>query len=163
MNRIIFLLILLSFPPHILAQTSDTVRKNEFERKKNYRLTELNSTSTARDSGFSVYGSDYRRIPGELAFDSAYAPSRHFIVPALETVMLNVGVWSLSRYVNPMPWARISINSVKENFKNMWVWDADMFETNQFMHPYHGSTYFNFARSSGLNFWQSAQIGRAHV
>lgn len=156
MNRIIFLLILLSFTPLILAQTSDTVSKNKSERKKNYRLTELNSISAARDSGYSVYGSDYRRIPGELAFDSAYAPSRHFIVPALETVLLNVGVWSLSRYVNPMPWARISINSVKENFKNMWVWDADMFETNQFMHPYHGSTYFNFARSSGLNFWQSA-------
>ena len=35
------------------------------------------------------------------------------------------------------------------------VWDNDAMGTNMFMHPYHGSLYFNSARSNGYNFWQS--------
>lgn len=35
------------------------------------------------------------------------------------------------------------------------MWDNDQFSTNQFAHPYHGSLYFNSARTHGLNFWES--------
>ncbi len=92
----------------------------------------------------------------QLKFDSSYVPKKNFLIPVAEIIVLNFGVWSMSRYISPQPWAVISTNSIKENFKYMWVWDSDNFATNQFMHPYHGNTYFNFARSSGLNFWQSA-------
>ena len=89
-------------------------------------------------------------------FDSTFKAKKNYLLPIGEIIVLNIGVWSISRYLNPQPWARISINSIKENFKKMWVWDSDHFETNQFLHPYHGSTYFNFARSNGLSFWESA-------
>jgi hypothetical protein len=36
-----------------------------------------------------------------------------------------------------------------------WVVDTDAFNVNQFMHPYQGSMYHGFARSAGLNYWES--------
>ncbi|MCR4302395.1 MAG: DUF3943 domain-containing protein, partial [Sulfuricaulis sp.] len=36
-----------------------------------------------------------------------------------------------------------------------WVVDTDPFAVNQFMHPYQGSIYFGFARSTGLGYWES--------
>ena len=37
-----------------------------------------------------------------------------------------------------------------------WGSDQDNFSTNQFKHPYQGSMYYGFARSSGLSFWESS-------
>lgn len=53
-------------------------------------------------------------------------------------------------------WAYINGHTIKSNFKKGPVWDTDQFTTNLFSHPYHGSLYFNAARSNGMNFWQSA-------
>ena len=36
-----------------------------------------------------------------------------------------------------------------------WVVDNDPFDINQFMHPYQGAMYHGFARSAGLNYWES--------
>ncbi len=36
-----------------------------------------------------------------------------------------------------------------------WQYDKDAFDVNQLEHPYHGSVYHGFARSAGLNFWES--------
>ena len=44
---------------------------------------------------------------------------------------------------------------MKENLRTGFKWDNDGFLMNQFMHPYHGSQYFNAARSNGLSFWES--------
>ena len=35
------------------------------------------------------------------------------------------------------------------------MFDNDPFSTNQFLHPYQGSMYYGFARSAGLNYWES--------
>jgi hypothetical protein len=97
----------------------------------------------------------------KLKFDSSYVPKKNFLIPIGEVIGLNIFVWSLSRYVVPAPWARISINSVKENWKHQWVWDSDHFRTNQLGHPYHGNLHFNSARSNGLSFWESAPYALA--
>lgn len=74
---------------------------------------------------------------------------------ALEVFSLNMGVWFFDRYVVNEDFARINWGTIKNNFKTGPVWDTDKFSTNLFAHPYHGSLYFNAARSNGLNFWQS--------
>ena len=51
--------------------------------------------------------------------------------------------------------AKISIQTVSNNFKDAFVWDNDNFNTNLFAHPYHGNLYYNSARANGLNYWQS--------
>jgi hypothetical protein len=36
-----------------------------------------------------------------------------------------------------------------------WTLDNDPFSMNMIMHPYMGSFNYGFARSAGLNFWES--------
>ena len=40
-------------------------------------------------------------------------------------------------------------------FHGHWGIDQDSFAMNQFGHPYQGSVYHGFARSAGLNYWES--------
>ena len=73
-----------------------------------------------------------------------------------QTLGINTGIWTFDRYVLQEDFAKISINSIKENIKTGFVWDNDQFSTNLFAHPYHGNLYFNTARSNGMTFWESA-------
>lgn len=81
---------------------------------------------------------------------------RRPITAAAEVIGINVGVWSLNRYVAEAPFAYIGFNTIKRNFRTGFVWDNDKFSTNMFMHPYHGGLYFNAARTNGLSFGWSA-------
>ncbi|MDP4239528.1 MAG: DUF3943 domain-containing protein [Bacteroidota bacterium] len=67
----------------------------------------------------------------------------------------NLAVWTNDRLIEGGAYARINLNTIKFNFKTGFVGDNDWFVTNLLAHPYHGSTYFNAARSNGMNFWQS--------
>ena len=77
----------------------------------------------------------------------------------LEAILLstgiNIGVWGFDRYIKKSDYAYITLNTMKENIKKGFVWDNDQMKTNSFMHPYHGSFYFNAARVNGFNFLQS--------
>lgn len=74
---------------------------------------------------------------------------------AVQTVGINMGVWAFDRFLLNEDFAKINGRSIKRNLTNLPVWDTDKFSTNLFAHPYHGSLYFNSARSNGLSFWQS--------
>lgn len=72
-----------------------------------------------------------------------------------EIVGLNLGVWGFDRFIMNEDFASINYHTIKKNLQTLPVWDTDMFSTNLFAHPYHGSLYFNAARSNGMSFWQS--------
>jgi hypothetical protein len=74
---------------------------------------------------------------------------------ALETVGINLSVWAVDRYALKKDFAYISWTTIKNNFKKGLVFCADPFSTSFLGHPYHGSAYFNTARSLGLTFWES--------
>ncbi|MDH4270338.1 MAG: DUF3943 domain-containing protein [Candidatus Aminicenantes bacterium] len=78
--------------------------------------------------------------------------------PASEVVSLNLGVWSISHYLLHDPWSDISPETIQRNFKTGLVWDKDGLLMNCLAHPFHGSTYFNIARASGLSFWESVPL-----
>lgn len=65
---------------------------------------------------------------------------------------INMGVWAFDRYIRKADFAYINGRTIKDNLKHGFVWDNDAMGTNMFMHPYHGSLYFNSARSNGYNF-----------
>lgn len=111
----------------------------------------------------SFFGAETKKsmLSKNIQFDSSFRAKKNYWLPLVEVFALNIGVWSISRYIVPQPWAKISIETVKENFNHAFVFDSDHFTTNQLMHPYHGNTYFNFARSSGLSFWESAPYSMA--
>ncbi|MCD8738977.1 DUF3943 domain-containing protein [Mucilaginibacter roseus] len=65
--------------------------------------------------------------------------------------------FSYSKFISKAPYANVTWSSIKHNIKpGSWTWDKDIFKTNQFGHPYHGSLYFNAFRSNGYTFGQSA-------
>jgi len=71
---------------------------------------------------------------------------------------LNLLIWTFDRHIREggeNPAFRIGFNSWKENLEAGFEWDDNNFATNQFSHPYHGSLYFNAARSNGYSFWES--------
>ncbi len=83
-----------------------------------------------------------------------YKPNKGYRAAGL-AFSLNMGVWAFDRYVREADFAYISMRSVKDNLKEGFVFDNDGLGTNMFMHPYHGSLYFNGARANGYTYWQS--------
>lgn len=71
------------------------------------------------------------------------------------TLTANMVVWSFDRFVKNEEWSRINWRTIRENLRSGFHWDSNHFVTNFFSHPYHGSAYFNSARSNGLSFWES--------
>lgn len=83
-----------------------------------------------------------------------FQPKRPWLA-AGEVFGLNMAVWAFDRFIMQEDFAKINGHTIKRNFKTGPVWDTDKFSTNLVSHPYHGSLYFNAARSNGMNFWQS--------
>jgi hypothetical protein len=100
--------------------------------------------------------------PEALNGDRAPAASRPqacrhtFLLPAIEVVsfvvLLNLADRALGK-----EYAEVS--GLHDFWRHLWhgpwIFDRDPLFANVFAHPYNGSLYFNFARSSGLSFWWS--------
>jgi hypothetical protein len=87
------------------------------------------------------------------------APERSWVLPTVETLVLNMGIWGVARLSvgthNP-DWAIRWPDAILVNPFRPWGLDPDDFDTDQFLHPYHGALFFTAARSSGLGFWESS-------
>lgn len=139
--------------------------------KKNINIAELNILQTTLFLFLFTIHSEaqtfsHDNLPSGLADsnfnfvnDSLYENQqfeKNYWLPAVEIVGLNFSVWAYSRYLTSQGWSAISWESIKNNFNSGFVWDVDGYLMNQFWHPYHGSNYYNIARSNGLGFWESA-------
>jgi hypothetical protein len=83
-------------------------------------------------------------------------PPKRFWASAGELMAAQAVPWAFTRFVRDGEWARISPRTWVDNLKFPWQWDNNKFNNNQFAHPYHGSLYYNAARTNGYNFWESA-------
>jgi hypothetical protein len=64
-------------------------------------------------------------------------------LPAVgNTLLSNSILYMFNRYVGKFEFAMVSAESVWYNLQSTWVWDQDVFITNQFGHPYQGATYY---------------------
>lgn len=89
------------------------------------------------------------------SIDIQYYSKRNGWIPAAKIFTLNMGIWAFDRYIQKAEFAYINIHTIKKNLGHRFVWDNDQMGTNMFLHPYHGSLYYNSARSNGFNYWQS--------
>ncbi len=80
---------------------------------------------------------------------------KSYLVPALDIAGFIFLLNQYDRYVIDDEVYHSNFSSFKENLTGKWVIDSDPFSINQFMHPYAGSMYFGFARSAGLDYWES--------
>ncbi len=82
---------------------------------------------------------------------------KSYVIPALEVpgflVLLNL----TDRVIYPHEEDyRSTLSTTWDHLrKQNWRFDDDPFNVNQFGHPYQGATMYGFARSAGLNFWES--------
>ncbi|NKB88846.1 MAG: DUF3943 domain-containing protein [Acidobacteria bacterium] len=84
-----------------------------------------------------------------------------FLVAAGEVLLLEAIPWFFNRHVADDETAVISLDTWGRNIREGFEWDNNDFKTNMFMHPFHGSVYFNAARSNGYNYWESAAFSWA--
>ena len=100
-------------------------------------------------TGWAQTGSD---APAET--DAAPIRSNHFVpffdIPTFDFLLNRYGYRFIDRGTYD-----VNTSSIRRNLSSPWVLDNDPFSINQFMHPYQGSMYHGFARSAGLNFWES--------
>jgi len=83
-------------------------------------------------------------------------------MPITEVFVFNISLFSVDKYVFNYDFSsNAGFNSWKYNLKTGWEWDEDRFGMNFILHPYTGNSYFNVARSSGYNYFQSFKFAIA--
>mgnify|MGYP001338011694 CR=1 FL=1 len=88
---------------------------------------------------------------------------KSYLIPALEipAFLLLLNGYDRLAYSNSVePDGQKTYNTNLSTFwdhavHGPWGVDTDAFNVNQFLHPYQGSMYHGFARSAGLNYWES--------
>lgn len=87
---------------------------------------------------------------------------KSYLIPAVEipSFILLLNGFDRIAYPNEMEDGKKVFSSTPSTFwKHLvhghWEVDQDSFDTNQFSHPYSESLYYGFARSAGLNYWES--------
>jgi hypothetical protein len=76
-------------------------------------------------------------------------------IAAMEILGFDVLVNQVNRMSNGSDDYNVSWGSIRRNLRSSWVADNDPFSVNQFAHPYQGSMYHGFARSTGHGYWES--------
>lgn len=83
-------------------------------------------------------------------------PERRFGLAAAEVLGINMFVWGWNyATVGENRGFQVSPGTMWHNLSH-YRFDTNSFSTNQIAHPYHGSLFFNAARSNGFSFWGSA-------
>ncbi len=105
----------------------------------------------------------YNMYRGLLNDDPIYNKRAPLWQPILKVSVQNALVNLVDHYIIGYDWAVVGFNSwdrtfIKSGFpwSNGWKWDNDRFDNNFFLHPYTGAGYFNSARATGYNFWESS-------
>ena len=80
---------------------------------------------------------------------------KSYSIPAAEIVGFDLLLNQFNRRAWPNTDYDTSWSSVKRNLRSRWTTENDPFQINQLGHPYQGSMYHGFARSAGLNYWES--------
>lgn len=79
-------------------------------------------------------------------------------MPIVQSLGLNVFVWSINHFVKKAEWADVGLETWKKNLREGWQFDDNAFQANQIAHPYHGGLFFSAARATGYDFWESAPV-----
>ena len=129
-------------------------------------LIELSDTIPKQTVNFTLGGKEWLAydpdVP-ESAMSWETGAGKSYLIPALE---IPTFLFLLNGYNRLIGYPDLEENGVKvydTNFSTFrdhvvdgpWGIDTDAFNINQFAHPYQGSMYHGFARSAGLNYWES--------
>ncbi|MBL0313230.1 MAG: DUF3943 domain-containing protein [Holophagaceae bacterium] len=126
-------------------------------------LIELSEISPHRTANFSMNRSAWpkgKRTKPVMSWETGSGKS--YAIPAYEIPAFLILLNRVDRYAYPdltedgKNVYDTNFSTFKDHvFHGRWGADRDSFAMNQFNHPYHGTLYHGFARSAGLNYWES--------
>lgn len=119
---------------------------SQFSFSQSLYSTRLDSVIMA-DSGF---------VP-DMTLVNKYNPQKPLWIPIAESFGLNLALGAFN-FLMGSEFAKIGFSTIAHNHEIGWTTDGDSFLTNMFAHPFHGSIYYNLARSSGYNYWSSLGV-----
>jgi hypothetical protein len=91
--------------------------------------------------------------PTRLDWDTGEGKS--YWIPALEITGFIFSLNAINRVLFGGDDYDTTWDTFTHNLKTAPVYDKDPFSVNQLGHPYQGSVYYGFARSAGLEYWES--------
>ena len=95
-------------------------------------------------------------VPPVPAASQAVDPPKDYLLPALEIIGFDFLLNRVNRNIGSSRHDyAVTRESIRRNLHSSWGIDSDPFRTNQLGHPYQGSMYHGFARSAGLDYWES--------
>jgi len=89
------------------------------------------------------------------AEDTDATPDQSALIPAIEIISFDFLLNRFNKLTTGSKDYDVTLATIRRNLRSHWVVDNDPFKTNQFLHPYQGSMYHGFARSTGHDFWES--------
>lgn len=106
---------------------------------------------------FSVCSVQAAEPNAEAVVETAFGEGdgRSMLIPALDIVGFDLLLNQFNRRFSGVSDYDSNFSTIRDNLRSSWDEDSDSFKVNQLGHPYQGSMYFGFARSAGLNFWES--------
>jgi hypothetical protein len=81
--------------------------------------------------------------------------NKSYLIPAAEIVGFDFLLNQYNRNFSGSSDYDSNLSTIRHNLTSSWKDDRDPFSINQLGHPYQGSIYHGFARSSGLDYWES--------
>ena len=100
-------------------------------------------------------------LPAPNGNRDAWGVPRSWGWATAEMFAINWGASMFNEYVRDANFNQISPRSFWSNFKEGFTYDDNKFKTNQLIHPFNGSTYYNAARANGIGFWGSSAMALA--
>jgi hypothetical protein len=111
------------------------------------------SSETATNGGANEPN---RVLPGEPPV------RKNYLLPALEIPVFLLALNGFDRLAFPHTYYSSGLQSANKFFLHgHWEYDEDTFGEAQLGHPLQGAMMYGFARSSGLNFWESLVYSNA--
>ena len=103
----------------------------------------------------SGFGQEPLAAPVDPPPPTTASVSKNYFVPFLDIIVFDTLLNRFNyRFIDRETY-NVNMSSIRRNANSPWVLDNDPFSINQFLHPYQGSMYHGFARSAGLNYWES--------
>ncbi len=81
--------------------------------------------------------------------------NKSYLIPAVEIIGFDFLLNQFNRHYSGISDYDSNLSTIRHNLHSSWDDDKDPFSINQLGHPYQGSIYHGFARSVGLNYWES--------
>ncbi len=137
----------------LVPATLDLGLQPSLNRHDQYLLSQ-NSTGTTQTLPQPSSTEPPAKPKKPLRFEETEA-GKSYLLPTGEIVGFNILLNRFNYYFIDKQVYGTTYHTIRENLSGRWAVDTDPFAVNQFMHPYQGSIYFGFARSTGLDYWES--------